>query len=315
VHDLPVDFRTKGSRSKRLVQLTLKVQAALGRDIEIFAWRDGSDFWADLVLRNTTVVGVLRSPKHERLSTSYDGPVDYADVMETEVEALNLMITQEVPAPRVLAWRRRHRDEGVSWMLCEYIPHTLVANLSTAQQESLGRLAKQIHAIKPTTPLIPRHEFWAKFMLERLGKRLTGASRYCPQLPIAKIAAYAEPILLTRGAQANSLLHMDLRAANLCFSGDQIIAVIDAANALIGDPWLELGRLRAYGLLTEDFSRGYGLSGKELEYADPVINLYELETAALLMCVAKEETNDTELFETSKAQVLALTKTILDLAS
>jgi len=311
LHDLPADLVTGASQPRHLSRLTPQIQTVLGPDVQVLAWREGADFWADLALRGSSVLGVLRSPKKERLLTSYDGVVDYAEIMAKEAEVLGILRAHHLPVPGVLAWRRRIAEGELSWMLCEYIPHTPVTSLSTAQQESLGHTVKQIHAISPTSPLIQRRVSWSTFMLERLGARLLGANRYCPQLPVAKIAARAEQVFLARETQATSLLHMDLRASNLCIAGDKIAAVMDVANAMIGDPWLELGRLRSYGLLTEDFRRGYGLSDEDLFSASPALDLYELETAAMLMCVAREESHDPELFEISKARALELIEAIL----
>src|SRR5690606_609702 len=55
-----------------------------------------------------------------------------------------------------------------------------------------------------------------------------------------------------------SLLHLDLRPANLRCRDGRIAAVFDWSNALIGDPAFELARMAEAGTLTDAILDGYG---------------------------------------------------------
>jgi aminoglycoside phosphotransferase (APT) family kinase protein len=89
---------------------------------------------------------------------------------------------------------------------------------------------------------------------------------------------------------------MDLRAANVCVKNGNIAALIDVANCIVGDPLMELGRVRAYGLLCDDFLLGYGLDLDQLSTEEmTLLDIYELDTAALLTVVAVEEFHDRAL--------------------
>lgn len=300
-----------GSAS-RLEQLTRQLREALGDErLCVEAWRQGVDFWADLAMRDGERVGVLRSPRQEVLQTSYEGTVDFADTLAKEIEVLDLLKSRGVPVPGVHAWRRR-RDAGErSWMLCEHIVHQPATRLDTRQERDLGRWTRKIHAIHPQSATLARAPVWCDAMLTRLEGRLSAAHRHCADIPVTALLAQAGAVFAERQAEATSLLHMDLRPENLCIADGRIEAIIDVANAMVGDPWLELGRIRAYGLLTPAFLEGYGLSPSALAPMARPLGFYEIETCALLMTVAVEEADLPELFETSRHRAIELADTLV----
>ena len=118
--------------------------------------------------------------------------------------------------------------------------------------------------------------------------------------------AVAVPLLAARSAVDPALLHMDLWAPNICVRDGRIVAVLDVANAVAGDPLLELARLRNYGLLTTEFCEGYGLSAGVLLDVARFLDVYELDTAALLTVVAVEEIDDEALLARSRGRVREL---------
>jgi len=87
-------------------------------------------------------------------------------------------------------------------------------------------------------------------------------------------------------------LHLDLRAPNLAIRGNRIRGVLDLSNAILGDPYLELARIRGSDLLTPEFLQGYGATFLELEQNRPALDAYELDLAALLVVVSREEIDD-----------------------
>ncbi len=85
---------------------------------------------------------------------------------------------------------------------------------------------------------------------------------------------------------------MDLRSENLCFQGDDLVAVLDLSNCTLGDPAAELGRMAAYGTLTRDLLETYA-GGEPLD--DRLIAAYAVDTYALLGLLGAEEFADQEL--------------------
>lgn len=79
--------------------------------------------------------------------------------------------------------------------------------------------------------------------------------------------------------------------------------MIDLANAITGAPWLELARIRFCGLFTAAFRAGYGLADAEVESHERLLDVYELDVAALLTVVAVEEAGDGELLESSRERL------------
>jgi aminoglycoside phosphotransferase (APT) family kinase protein len=310
--DLPGQSGPTRSDSDRLTLLTRQVGATIGDDgVAIRPWRAGLDFWADLAYSGDKLLGVVRSPRQESLSTAYEGTVDFGAVVEKEIVVLGLLAEHGVPVPRVWGWHRRRGPDEVSWMLYDHIPHEPVEVLTPTLQRQLGAIARDIHAITTVPASLAPDRPWPEYVTTRLTARLTSAIRYCPELPGEDLLAVAARTLANRSTVDFALLHMDLRPANVCVRDGQIVAVLDVANALIGDPLLELARIRNYGLLTDDFCAGYGLSSEQLRDVADVLDLYELDTAALLTVVAVEEIDDKTLHASSCARLRELSRAVL----
>jgi len=294
----------------QLARLTRQVAAALD-GVRLYAWRSGVDYWADLAYRGDTLLGVVRSPRHESLATGYEGTVDFGAVLEKEVAVLALLAGHGIPVPPVRAWHRRRGPDELSWMLYDYVPHEPDSTLTPALRRQLGAITRDIHAIVTDHPSLVPDRAWPDYMARRLHERLTSAARYCPELVADEVLAVAGPLLKGRSEVSLALLHMDLRAANVCVRQGQIVAVLDVANAIGGDPLLELARIRNYGLLTTEFCAGYGWPAQALRDVASVLDLYELDTAALLTVVAAEETNDQALLASSQRRVRELSAALL----
>jgi thiamine kinase-like enzyme len=133
--------------------------------------------------------------------------------------------------------------------------------------------------------------------------RIEAASRYFspPGTPDEWRARLSEHI---PERPEGALLHLDLRPHNIHIDGSDIVSVLDYSNALIGDPWFELARIKVSGLLDASFIEGYGLSAEHVESHAGLLNAYGLDTSALLCVVADEETHDPEL----QARMIELTQ-------
>lgn len=292
----------------RTEALAKRVAEALGRPVDVRTWRSGVDFSADLVFAAAELVGVLRSPHAEVLMTAYEGRVDFADVLEKEAIVLEALAAAGVRVPRVLAWERRHARDGRSWILLEHIPHDKAPRFGDELQRELGSIARVIHAIDGGALL--EQGSWAAYVTERLRVRVDAAAELCDLPPADEVSAAVEPLLAARG-ELRALLHMDLRETNVCVRDGRIAGVIDVANALAGDPLIELGRIRSYGLLTPAFLAGYGTTEAELAEHARLLDAYELDTAALLAVVAVTEADDPRLFARMKAAAERLARRVV----
>ncbi|MGW0494873.1 phosphotransferase family protein [Streptomyces sp. NPDC003007] len=297
----------------RTTPLEREIHRALGdSDIRISPWREGVDYFADLARHHDgRIVGVVRSPRHEILPTDYEGTVDFADILAKEVNVLGLLCEAGVPAPSVLAWRRRRNSQGISWMLCEHIDHQPTNELNEDQQHELGRITRAIHSIRPGMTVGRPQESWPPYVLGRITDRLRAAEKYCPQLSVEALLSRCAAEVPSGARQTDALLHLDLRPPNLCVRDGRITAVIDVANAITGDPWLELARIRFCGLFTEAFRTGYGLSDADVGRHERLLDFYELDIAALLTVVAAEEIDDEELLKSSRDRLEQLCAQII----
>jgi Phosphotransferase enzyme family len=274
---------------ERIEALTHSLRRALGdTTLTVRPWRQGVDFWADRTQAGGQAA-VLRSPRHEFVETSYEGVADFGDVIEREVTALGLMSAAGLPVPSVLGWQRG--EPGVPpWVLLAHVEHDDDPHVPLPQ---LGELTRRVHDIRPQLPGLEPAGDWATLMCDRLFQRLGAARAYCSLPADHDLKAGIAELLRPRHSHATSLLHMDLRAANLCVREGRIAAIIDVANCMVGDPLLELGRIRRYGLLDDQFLGGYGLDVHRLGPDElTLLDIYELDTAALLTVVAVEEIDD-----------------------
>ncbi|MFI1189012.1 phosphotransferase family protein [Streptomyces californicus] len=289
----------------RTAGLEAEVGDALGDPgIRVAPWREGVDYFADLARHpDGRIAGVVRSPRHEVLQTDYEGAVDFADVLAKEVAVLGLLGEAGVPAPAVLHWRRRGAPDGISWMLCEHIEHQPTEELNADQQQELGRITRMIHSIEPGATVGRPPDPWPSYVLGRLTDRLRAAEKYCPGLPVDRVLSRWADGAPAGAERTDALLHLDLRPPNLCVRQGSIAAVIDVANAITGDPWFELARIRFCGLFTEAFRAGYGLDAADVEHHRGILDFYELDIAALLTVVAVEEIDDQELLASSRARL------------
>jgi hypothetical protein len=284
---------SSGSPGRTEVLRTSIQQILRQVDVRVEEWRSGTDFWADLVYDGPELVGVARSARVERIETSYDGLVDFGDVLVKEALATDLLREFRVPVPQVLHLQRARFAEDVSWSLAQFIESDDGTDVSPDLRQ-LGRLTRRLHGIQPGSAWLRPSADWAGFFTRRLSRRLSAAARYADVPADAGFLERVNAALGTRDHLATSLLHMDLREENLCLRSGDIVGVLDLANCMVGDPLLELARIRAYGLLNHEFLDGYGFDRHFDEIEETLLDIYRLDTEALLVAVAVEELDDAE---------------------
>lgn len=168
----------------------------------------------------------------------------------------------------------------------------------------VGELVRRLHRTTAPAPL-RRRGSWPDFVLGRIGQRVDAVRRFVELPPTAGILDPYRELVEQRRLHDDSLLHMDVRADNVLRRDGKVVALIDFMNAVAGDPLFELARIRSYGLLDAEFLDGYGVMPDALDI-DALMDLYELDTAALLTVVGVDEVDDQDLHRASLARTVAL---------
>lgn len=297
-----------------------RLQQTLGRrlnvpDVRVRPFREGVDCWVDLAEWPGGPPAVVRSARVERLMTSYDGLVDFGAEIEKQVVVAGLLRGHGIPTPAVLDWSRSP-DGGVepSWMLLERVEQGSADWSDPVLLFNLGEITRRIHAIEPPADLrslLPPSPSWGSWVTDRIFARLAAASTYLDMPDLERARRAVEAVAVTREAQAHHLLHLDLRPPNLAVAQNRIVSVLDLANAIIGDPWLELARLRGCGLLMPAFLQGYGNNDADMGAA---LDVYELDLSALLVVVSKEEFDDPNLHAEMSGRTRFLLERVLERA-
>lgn len=296
-----------------------RLEESLTRHLE-FDWkrlapfRDGVDAWVDLLELPGGTKLVVKSPKFEAQQTRYNGIVEFGAELPRQLAAAELLEKGSVPTPRILAHHSRASSSSEpSWLVMELIEHEEADWRDLALHRQLGALARRIHDLRPSdeqaleTGLIDRDGApWDRWVVERILKRLNAARTYMELPAEGAVRNRLLALVSGRNDHAQSLLHLDLRPPNIAVRAGEIVSLFDLGNAIVGDSYLELARIRAANLLTPAFLEGYGLRPADLEAHAHLLNAYELDVAALLVVVSREEFDDMELHRQMSAHTLQL---------
>ncbi len=163
--------------------------------------------------------------------------------------------------------------------------------------EALGALLARIHSCAaPAMTLVAQEGLpTEQVLLQRFVRRWKELARIEPRLrPMPSTSVLAARLPAEGG---RSLLHLDVRAANVrCFRRDHPV-LIDWSNALVGDPGLELARVAEFATMEDNgieltaLLRSYGSSSEDL-VAAPAFDVYRLDTALMLALVFRSEAPD-----------------------
>jgi aminoglycoside phosphotransferase (APT) family kinase protein len=262
----------------------------------VIPWRRGADFFAlRVVTPGAGAERVLRVPLREVTTSAYDGTVDFGDVVEREAFVHGLLERHRVPVAPLLGWGRASGAGDHSWMLFERVDHEDRTRLSPPALAALGRVLRRIHAIAaaPGLEAVVGRQTAPEAMLERVRTRVTALAERVGYPPSDELLGRARAVIGERAGLLDlRLTHMDLRPENLCFRGDDLVAVLDLSNCTLGDPAAELGRMAAYGTLTRDLLGTYA-DGEPPD--NRLIAAYAVDTYALLGLLGADEFADQEL--------------------
>ena len=306
--------RTQDSVEVRHSELSDELSSSLDTQVAVIGWREGFDYHADLALAPGQWTRVVLSPRVEELNTSYEGSVDFGEVINRQALAYAAAGSAGVPVPSVyLARHRRESQHGRSLLLLEQVPDD--ESWSARSDYQLGELVRQLHAIPgwvidggPGDPVA-----WRDVVSARLTQRLSAAQRHLglSDLPDVQRILDAE-LAETPKRPLDRLLHMDIRRPNICVTDQHIGGLIDFANVIRGDPLFELARIRYSGLLSNDFLRGYGIEDPAAWSREnaALLALYEIDIASLLVTVAIEEADTPDLFAQASTRLRELIKIV-----
>ncbi|MGH2903537.1 MAG: phosphotransferase family protein [Solirubrobacteraceae bacterium] len=295
-------------------ELSAELSSSFDTRVAVIGWREGFDYHADLALVPGQWTRVVLSPRVEELSTSYEGLVDFGEVITRQALAYAAAGSAGVPVPTVyLARHRQESQHGRSLLLLEQVADD--ESWSARSDYQLGELVRQLHAIPgwvidggPSDPVA-----WRDVVSARLTQRLSAAQRHLglSDLPDVKRILDAE-LAETPERPLDRLLHMDIRRPNICVTDQHIGGLIDFANVIRGDPLFELARIRYSGLLSNDFLRGYGIDDPDVWSREnaSLLALYEIDIASLLVTVAIEEADTPDLFTQASTRLRELIKIV-----
>lgn len=231
---------------------------------------------------------VLRVPVGARFQSNANDPdVDTRRLLRWEHEVAGYLTGHGIAVAEPLELVLGEPDV----LMSRYIPDDGTA----FDPVELGTLLARLHRLPPppvqpvasegcaTEDLVPRR------IVRRWQEVAEVVPGLPPCLPLERLRAQ-----LVRSPR--SLLHLDVRAANLRCVDGSVRALLDWSNALAGDPALELARLAEFARLPEngiDFKGVLHGYGEAPHLGDPAFAVYRLDAAVMLavvfLCEAPEE--------------------------
>lgn len=220
----------------------------------------------------------LRVPHARYLTSGNETQLDTRRQLRQDFELSGRLRAHGLPVPAVFALHLSD-EGGPDFTIGEFVS----SDGGLLPDEAFGGLIRAIHSVPvPSVDLVcmeSRDEVdvvLAERIEDRFGKLAALTPLAVDLPPIAALLA-ADP------CPRRSLLHMDLRPENVLVRSGQPVAILDWANALIGDPALDLARAAEYGVLTPAALAVYGAPGGfTLVPATPRQVIYRLDTAVML---------------------------------
>lgn len=192
----------------------------------------------------------VKAPWRRFPGGSYGPGVDCRALLRQERDLAAWAAGLGVPVPQIFAL---HETEAQDVLVMAFVE----ADDGEPDPAEFGRLLRTLHDAPPPD-LVPFTHGPAGDMpaaiADRIRQRIERLAGLGEVLPVPDPAALRAALRPAR----RSLLHLDLRPANLRCRGGRIAAVFDWSNALIADPAFELARMAEAGTLTDAILDGYG---------------------------------------------------------
>lgn len=201
-------------------------------------------------------------------------------------------VTRHVAAEGIPVAQPRELVSGEPELLVtEYLPD----DGAGVEPAALGGLLRRLHDVSPppVAPVAAEGLPAGRVLVERMLRRWHALDAVVAELPEPPDAARMAATL-AGSAHRMSLVHLDVRAANLRCVGGEVRGIVGWCNALVADPALELGRLAELARLPEsgiDFAGVLGAYG-DVGAADDALWLYRLDAAVMLAVASNVDTQD-----------------------
>ncbi len=221
----------------------------------------------------------IKIPHARWVSSGNEPRLDSRMLLRQEWQLSRHLRAHGLPTPEVFVL---HTDDArVDFVVLEFIG----SDGSELLDAEFGRLISSIHDLPvPAIDLVASGESadTDAVLAERIEQRLRKLASII-DLPRGMPDIGAALSTDRRGDGRRSLLHMDLRQANILVRSGRPVAVLDWSNALIGDPALDLARAAEYGSLTADAFEAYGCP-VEFSFSPRASRqiVYRLDTAVML---------------------------------
>lgn len=228
----------------------------------------------------------VRIPRFNIIDNVNDRNLQSALLLEQEYQIACALLAEGFPVSRPV--ELRSGTNGVPILISQLV----TGDTAPPDWRHTGRLFARLHDFVPpiSLPTQPTGMALPELLGERLDSRMAALRAIQPELP--ELPTRAEMTKRMReDEKAVSLLHLDIRPSNLVCIGGRVKAVIDWANALIGDPCLELARLSEYAQIEENetdetaFRVGYLEAGGTNAEETAADVMYRLDAAVMLALV------------------------------
>jgi aminoglycoside phosphotransferase (APT) family kinase protein len=231
---------------------------------------------------------VLRTSSGERFQSNANDPaVDTRALLRWEYAVTRYVAGYGIP---VASSRELVLGEP-DLLVNDYIPD----DGRGADHHALGVLLRRLHRMPapPVTPVaaegLPTHRLLPIRIQRRWGK----LANIVDDLPAPPDTARMTALL--DGHVGSSLVHLDVRAANLRCVGGAVAGLLDWSNALVADPALELGRLAEFARLPDnglDLDAVLAGYGEHVSLDSARLWIYRLDAAVMLALVFCSEAPD-----------------------
>jgi aminoglycoside phosphotransferase (APT) family kinase protein len=221
----------------------------------------------------------IKMPHSRWVSSGNEPRLDTRTLLRQEWQLSKHLRAHDLPTPEVFLL---HADDaGVDFIISEFIE----SDGSGLPDAEFGRLIRAIHDLPvpaidlvASKPSADSDEVLAERITQRL-KKLTAITGLPAGIPDIRAALSAD----RSAGGPRSLLHMDMRPANILVRSRRPVAVLDWSNALVGDAALDLARAAEYGSLTTAALAAYGNCGTfSMTPRTPRQIVYRLDTAVML---------------------------------
>ncbi|MGN7195803.1 phosphotransferase family protein [Bacillus mycoides] len=221
--------------------------------------------------------------------------------LQKETELSKFCYSKGIPVPKI---HGLHLTAELDFLISDYVStdHMPVSACK------IGKLVSELHSIPIDGLQYEQNirEPISKYIAERIVKRIEGFNTITNsgiKLPEAKTIEH----ILSTADHIKSLLHMDIRPANLIGYNGEIKAIVDWDNALIGHPLLEFMRIAETNEVNwEEFEEGY--KNDSIFNATPhIVSLfYRLDTAVMLanLFIAHLKIEDKGVFYKERVKAL-----------